>query len=172
MQFLKKHIEKSAAAEAAKKGHPPEKGDPLAPDFDCSLYRMRLKSTGQNMNPVGKALGQVQWTEATDAMILLATHIYGWSSFDKARADPRMNLESKIPPDSSRDVAMGASKLPKKEVVLKRVTSLIKALRGQEKTEKMRKRQTANGPSPPGRSNSDPSKKVRPICVRLSTYLS
>lgn len=172
MQFLKKHIERTAAAEAAKKGHPPEKGDPLAPDFDCSLYRMRLKSTGQNMNPT-KALAHLQWTEATDAMILLATHIYGWGSFDNARADPRMMLESKIPPDSSRDVAMGASKLPKKEVVLKRVTSLIKALRGQEKTEKMRKKTAANGAFAPERSNSDPSKKVRiHKCVGFSLCLS
>jgi chromodomain-helicase-DNA-binding protein 1 len=171
MQFLKKHVETTSAAEAAKKGQPPEKGDPLAPDFDPLLYRMRLKSSGQSMNPVGKALSQVQWTEATDAMILLATHIYGWSSFDKARADPRMSiLESKIPPDSMRDIAMGASKLPKKEVVLKRVTSLIKALKGQEKQEKMRRRIAANGgPSPPGRSNSDPTKKVR---VPLSTHFS
>ena len=100
----------------------------------------------------GKALNAVQWSDTDDAMILLATHRYGWGSFDRARADPSLNLTQKVPPDSSKDVVAGASVLPKKEMVMKRVTQLIKAVKGQEKMEKRKRKQMqrSRGPSPIG----------------------
>lgn len=84
-----------------------------------------------------KSLELVHWTPMDDSMLLLGTHKYGWSSFDACRLDERLNLQDKIPPDSSKDL-VASSRLPKKELLLKRVQSLLKAMKGEMKAAKRR----------------------------------
>lgn len=84
-----------------------------------------------------KALEVVGWNSLDDSMLLLGTFKYGWSSFDACRSDSRLQLQDKIPPDSSKDL-VASSRLPKKELLLKRVTSLLKSMKGELKAAKRR----------------------------------
>eukprot|EP01052_Picozoa_sp_SAG31_P018142 SAG31_NODE_1272_length_9064_cov_5.201004_4_plen_571_part_00 len=98
----------------------------LAPDPTTRAQKFRVHGLLKSSNSA--MLKKVEWNDTDDAMLLLGTHIYGWGSFDLMRQDSSLELQDKIPPDSTKAIQHG-SVLPKKEYVLRRVDSLIKALK-------------------------------------------